>query len=55
VNLYDWELFDALNPYNGTLEPQGNGCAPTPGVANICGGQVPTVSHSYGSVKAIYR
>ncbi len=55
LNGYDWDLFDALNPYNGALLPAGNGCAPTPGLLNICDGLVATENHSYGTVKAFYR
>jgi len=49
-----WTLFDGLNPYVGTLLPQGNGCAPTPGAANACG-NTPTRASSWGRVKALYR
>jgi len=54
-NLYDWELFDAMLPYGGTIEPLGNGCAPTPGLPNICGGIVATEAVSFGGIKAIFR
>jgi hypothetical protein len=53
--LSDWELFDALLPYNGSLLPAGNGCAPTPGAPNICSGSVASEAVSLGSVKAAYR
>lgn len=49
-----WALFDGLNPYVGTLLPPGTGCAPTPGLANVCDdtpAQVPT----WGRLKALYR
>ncbi len=49
-----WALFDALNPYVGTLLPQGNGCAPTPGTANVCT-DTPTVPTTWGKVKTLYR
>ncbi len=48
-------LFDALAPYTGTLDPQGTGCAPSPGVANVCDSVVPTVEASVGDVKRDYR
>ena len=43
LNLYDWDLFDALNPYSGSLVPGGTGCLPTPGTPNICDGLVANV------------
>jgi hypothetical protein len=49
-----WALFDGLNPYTGTLLPPGNGCAPTPGAENVCGG-TPATPASWGRVKALYR
>jgi hypothetical protein len=51
----DWELFDGLLPYNGTLQPSGNGCPPTPGRTNRCGGNVATEGHTFGGLKAIFR
>jgi len=51
----DWILFDALNPYGGSLEPVGTGCAPSPGAPNVCDEQVPAETASFGSVKANYR
>jgi hypothetical protein len=51
----DWVLFDANDPYSGTLEPLGTGCAPTPGAANLCGGQVPLQRHSFGEMKLLFR
>ena len=51
----DWILFDALNPYGGTSEPIGTGCAPSPGALNLCGGLVATEDRSFGQVKAIFR
>ncbi len=49
-----WALFDGLNPYTGTLTPQGNGCMPTPRNANACG-TTPADPSSWGRVKAVYR
>lgn len=46
----EWQLFDSLNPYTGTLAPQGNHCAPTPAAANACGG-TPARSSTWGRVK----
>jgi hypothetical protein len=51
----DWILYDALNPYSGSSEPVGTGCAPSPGLPNLCGDQVPVEDHSFGRVKAIFR
>jgi hypothetical protein len=53
--LSDWELFDALLPYSGSLQPAGNGCPPSPGAPNRCGGLVAAESHTFGGVKAIFR
>jgi hypothetical protein len=50
----EWRLEDALDPYTGTLPPNGTGCSPTPGVPNNCGA-VPTRAASWGQVKALYR
>ncbi len=50
-----WALFDGLNPYSGSLQPQGTGCAPTPGVRNPCQGRVPAAAVSWGAVKVQYR
>ena len=55
LNLYDWDLFDAMLPYTGTLLPAGNGCAPTPGAPNICPAPVANEAASFGAVKAIFR
>lgn len=45
-----WVLFDGLNPYTGSLLPQGTGCAPTPGAPNSCSG-TPTQPTSWGRLK----
>jgi hypothetical protein len=50
----DWALFDGLNPYTGATPPQGNGCNPSPGAENVCGG-TPTRALTWGSVKSLYR
>ena len=55
LNLYDWDLFDAMLPYTGSLLPAGNGCAPTPGAPNICPAPVANEAASFGGVKAIFR
>lgn len=49
-----WQVFDARNPYTGTVLPAGNGCAPTPGLPNAC----TTTSArpaSWGHIKSLYR
>jgi hypothetical protein len=50
----DWQLFDALNPYTGTLSPPGNGCDPTPRMPNACN-STPAAPSSWGRIKAVYR
>ncbi len=49
-----WVLFDSLNPYTGTLTPKGNGCAPTPGAANLCN-LTPTRRATWGELKTLFR
>ncbi len=49
-----WQLFDARNPYTGTLPPAGNGCQPTPGAVNTCT-STPTRTSSWGRLKSLYR
>jgi hypothetical protein len=49
-----WVLFDGLNPYTGTVPPQGNRCAPTPGLVNSCE-NTPTRTLTWGMVKSRYR
>jgi hypothetical protein len=49
-----WVLFDGLNPYTGTLLPQGNRCPPTPGTANACA-STPSRTLTWGRLKALYR
>jgi hypothetical protein len=49
-----FQLFDGLNPYTGALEPKGNGCNPTPRVANACA-NTPAGPSTWGRVKAQYR
>jgi hypothetical protein len=51
----EWKLFDAMNPYTGSLEPQGNGCLPSPGSANACEASTPVESASWGRLKTLYR
>lgn len=51
----NWGIFDYLNPYVGTLEPQGTGCAPTPGEVNRCGSSVPVEPTTWGSLKGLFR
>lgn len=54
VDTGEWQLFDSLNPYTGTLLPAGNRCAPTPGVPNVCT-STPAHTRSWGEVKSLYR
>ena len=49
-----WALFDALNPYVGTTPPQGTGCTPSPGAANLCV-DTPAQTATWGRLKALYR
>jgi hypothetical protein len=49
-----WVIFDGLNPYTGATPPPGNGCAPTPASANLCG-STPTRRMPWGRIKSIYR
>ena len=49
-----WVLFDGLNPYTGTLPPQGNRCVPTPGAANVCE-STPSRTLTWGRLKTLYR
>jgi hypothetical protein len=49
-----WMLFDALNPYSGSIPPIGSGCMPSPGSANACG-VTPTQRASWGAIKVRQR
>jgi hypothetical protein len=51
----DWEIFDALNPYNGTTPPLGNGLPPTPGVPNVGDPPAEVVAGTWGEVKSLFR
>ncbi|MGH7680830.1 MAG: lamin tail domain-containing protein [Candidatus Eiseniibacteriota bacterium] len=48
-----WTLFDGLNKYTGSGQPQGTGCAPTQGAANEC--PTPVSSTTWGKIKKIYQ
>lgn len=48
----DWLLYDQINPYGGSNDPTGTGCAPSPGVVNTCRTSVPVRAASFGAVKA---
>lgn len=48
-----WVLFDGMNPYTGSQEPQGEGCMPTPGGSNGCA--TPAEDRSWGAIKILYR
>jgi hypothetical protein len=50
----DWALLDELNPYTGTTPPEGTGCPPTPGTANVCD-DTPAEPTTWGKLKALYR
>jgi len=50
----EWQLFDALNPYTGTLLPQGTLCAPTPGAPNACA-STPARVTTWGRLKTMAR
>ncbi|MFN8589544.1 MAG: lamin tail domain-containing protein [Candidatus Eisenbacteria bacterium] len=50
----EWQLFDSLNPYTGTLTTQGNHCPPSPGAANVCGG-TPVTPTTWGRLKTPRR
>ncbi len=49
-----WTLFDALDPYGGSLVPVGTGCAPTPGLVNVCEA-TPVVGATWSTLKAVYQ
>ncbi len=51
---HDWVLFDGLNPYTGTAQPQGTGCAPTPAAPNLCD-LTPAPGVSWGHLKTRFR
>lgn len=54
IDTGEWQLFDALDPYTGTLTPAGNHCAPTPGTPNTCT-SVPAATSTWGRLKTLYR
>lgn len=54
IDTGDWQLFDSLNPYAGSLLPQGTLCAPTPGAPNVCT-STPAQAPSWGRVKSFFR
>lgn len=49
-----WTLFDALDPYTGSIAPVGTGCAPTPGAPNGCS-TTPAHAATWGRIKTMYR
>lgn len=51
----DWEIFDALNPYNGSNPPLGNGLPPSPGWPNTGDPPVKLGGATWGNVKALFR
>ena len=48
-----WTLFDGLNKYSGSGQPQGTGCLPTPGTENGC--PTPVSSTTWGKIKVRFR
>ena len=48
-----WVLFDGLNRYTGSGQPQGTGCNPTPGIQNDCTLDLETTT--WGKIKMRYR
>ena len=54
VDTGQWQLFDGLDTYTGTLTPAGNGCVPTPGGPNLCSSS-PVHPVTWGALKAAYR
>jgi len=50
-----WVLFDYYLPYTGSLTPGGSGCAPSPGVPNVCRANVADERASWGALKGDYR
>jgi hypothetical protein len=50
----EWQLFDGLDPYTGSLEPKGNGCNPTPKLTNACD-LSPATPSTWGRLKAQYH
>lgn len=48
-----WVLFDGLNRYTGSGQPQGTGCDPTPGIENDCALDVETTT--WGKIKMRFR
>jgi hypothetical protein len=49
-----WLLFDALNPYAGTIPPLGTGCNPSPGQENQCA-ITPVRRATWGDLKLLYH
>lgn len=48
-----WVLFDGLDKYSGSGEPQGTGCPPTPGAVNAC--PTPVTGTTWGKIKQRFR
>ncbi len=49
-----WFIYDGLYPYNGSMEPAGNGCVPTPEEPNFCNAEVPNQNTSFSKLKATF-
>jgi hypothetical protein len=52
----EWQIFDSLNPYEGTVPPLGNDLPPTPGHPNA-GGDPPidALFGTWGRMKSLFR
>jgi hypothetical protein len=48
-----WHLFDAFNPWTGSLPPAATSCAPTPGEDNQCA--TPVQGETWTRVKQLFR
>lgn len=53
-SVYEWRVFDALNPYTGTKTPLGTGCLPSPGAVNACEPLVPVEETTWGAIKELF-
>jgi hypothetical protein len=51
----EWALFDGLNPYNGSLFPEGTGCDPSPGENHLCDEGTPISAARWAEVKHLWQ
>jgi len=49
----EWQLFDAINPYDGATAPLSSGCVPSPGATINC--PTPVEARTWGRVKREFR